>query len=393
MGYCGEAGAVKIALVSDWYYPKIGGVASHMHNLAVHLKKRGHDVAIVTNDLETGKEGELERLGIDLVKVPGTVSPILGINLTYSLKSNLELAEFLRDFDVVHAHHAFTPLALKAVKAGRNLRKPTLLTTHSISFSHESSLWKVLGLSFPLFSHYLSFPQEIIAVSNAARAFIEHFTDVPVKVIPNGVDDELFKPLGTEEKQRVKEELEIEGKVILYVSRMSPRKGPHVLLNAFQALAGRMDDITLVMVGSGEMLPFLKTQVKFLRIEDKVKFLGYVENEMLPKIFGMADVFVLPSVTAEAFGIVILEAMASGVPVVATDVGGIPEIVRESESGLLVPPGNELELRNAIQKLLLDEDLRKRFGSNGRKAVEERYSWERVAERIEKTYEDVASKI
>lgn len=374
---------MRIALVSDWYYPKIGGVATHMHNLALRLRDRGHEVTIVTNS--RGKL-ELEEDGISMLRIPGVVSPILDVNITYSLKSTRELNEFLRDFDIIHSHHAFTPLALKAAKAGRRLGKATVLTTHSISFAHESKLWEALGLTFPLFSKYLRYPHRIIAVSKAAKAFIEHFTDTPIEVIPNGVDDGAFRPVRN--RERIKEEFGVEGRVVLYVSRMSYRKGPHVLLNAFS----RIEDAVLIMVGSGEMLPFLRAQAKFLRIEDRVRFLGYVESRMLPELFGMADVFVLPSVTAEAFGIVILEAMASGVPVVATDVGGIPEIVRESESGVLVPPGNELELRKAIQELLLDDELRKRLGANGRKAVEERYSWERVTERIEKTYEDVLSK-
>ncbi len=378
---------MRIALVSDWYYPKIGGVATHMHHLALKLKERGHDVTIVTNSRETRKEMELNKQGIGLLKIPGVVSPILDVNITYSLKSTRELNEFLGDFDVIHSHHAFTPLALKAAKAGRRMGKATVLTTHSISFAHESRLWETLGLTFPIFSNYLRYPHRIIAVSKAAKAFIEHFTDTPVEIIPNGVDDTVFTP--SKKKEKIKEKFEIDGKVVLYVSRMSYRKGPHVLLNAFS----QIEEAALVMVGSGEMLPFLRAQAKFLRIEDRVKFVGYVKNEVLPEIFRMADVFVLPSITAEAFGIVILEAMASGLPVVATDVGGIPEIVMESESGLLVPPGNELELRNAIQKLLLDDKLRERLGSNGRKAVEERYSWNRVTEQIEKTYEDVISRI
>lgn len=328
---------MKIALVSDWYYPKIGGVATHMHQLAIYLKKLGHDVSIVTNDLKTGKEKELEELGVGLVKVPGVISPVLGINITYGLKSNRELGEFLVDFDVVHAHHAFTPLSLKAVKAGRTLEKATLLTTHSISFSHESSLWKALGLTFPLLNHYLKYPHEIIAVSKAAKAFVEHFTDSPVRVIPNGVDDERFRPLSNKERELVREELGINGDLILYVSRMSFRKGPHVLLNAFQNIAREKEDVTLVMVGSGEMLPFLKAQAKFLGIEDHVRFMGYVPDGLLPKLYASADVFVLSSTTAEAFGIVVLEAMASGIPVVTTTVGGIPEVVKESESGILVP--------------------------------------------------------
>ncbi|NJE05206.1 glycosyltransferase family 1 protein [Thermococcus sp. M36] len=384
---------MRIALVSDWYYPKIGGVASHIHSLALKLAGRGHEVSIVTNDLETGKEGELAEYGIELVRVPGRVSPVLGINLGQSVVSSKEMGSFLQDCDVVHSHHAFTPLALKAVKAGRNMGKATLLTTHSISFSYESRLWEALGLTIPLFSRYLKYPHEIIAVSRAAGAFIGHFTDVPVRVIPNGVDDGRFRPLSREEKEAVKDELGLEGRVVLYVSRMSPRKGPHVLLNAFQDITRSNDDVTLLMVGSGEMLPFLKAQARFLRMDDRVRFMGYVPGEELPKIFGIADLFVLPSITAEAFGIVILEAMASGVPVVATDVGGIPEVIRESESGLLVPPGNEPALRSAMEALLSDERLAHRLGENGRKAVEERYSWSKVVVEIEKAYEDALQKV
>ncbi|AEH24563.1 glycosyltransferase family 4 protein [Pyrococcus yayanosii] len=378
---------MRIALVSDWYYPKVGGVASHMHNLAIHLKRRGHEVAIVTNDLRTGKENELEALGIELVKVPGVVSPIFSINMSYSLASSEEMGEFLKGYDVIHSHHAFTPLALKAAKAGRLLGKATVLTTHSISFAHESRLWEALGLTIPLFSRYLRYPHEIIAVSKAAEAFIRHFTDVPVRVIPNGVDEEVFRPLSDREREKRKEELGIEGYAILYVSRMSYRKGPHILLNAFSEVR----DAILLMAGSGEMLPFLKAQAKFLGIEDRVKFLGHVSSEFLPKLYGIADVFVLPSITAEAFGIVILEAMASGVPVVASNVGGIPEVVESSGAGILVPPGNELELRRAIETLLEDDELRKEMGKRGRRAVEEKYSWKKVAYEVEACYEEILS--
>ncbi|WP_048147934.1 glycosyltransferase family 4 protein [Palaeococcus ferrophilus] len=377
---------MKVALVSDWYYPKVGGVASHMHDLALKLSEMGHEVTIVTNDRVTGKEEELGAKGIGLLKVPGVVSPILEVNLTYGLKSTRELTPFLEDFDVVHSHHAFTPLSLKAVKAARNLEKASLLTTHSISFSHESRLWSALGLTIPLFSHYLRYPHKIIAVSKASKAFVSHFTDTSVEVVPNGVDDKRFRP--SQGGEELKEELGIEGNVVLYVSRMSYRKGPHVLLNAFAGI----EDATLVMAGSGEMLPFLKAQARFLGVEDHVRFLGYVPDEMLPRLYDMADVFVLPSTTAEAFGIVVLEAMASGVPVIATDVGGIPEIVRESESGLLVPPGNELELRKAIERLLKNEELREFYGKNGRRTVEERYSWDVVARQVEERYLEVLSR-
>jgi len=378
---------VKIALVSDWYYPKVGGVASHMHNLALKLRESGNEVAIVTNYRTTGKEKELEKKGIELIKIPGIISPLLEINLSFGINSSEEFFEYLKDFDIIHSHHAFTPLALKAVKAGRKMGKATFLTTHSISFAHESKLWEVLGLSFPVFSHYLKFPHEIIAVSKASKSFMEHFTDTPIRVIPNGVDDKKFHPNWN--KEELKEECGIEGDVVLYVGRMSYRKGPHVLLNAFS----RLREGTLIMVGPGELLPFLKAQAKFLGIDERVRFLGYVPNNELPKLFGMADVFVLPSITAEALGIVILEAMASGIPVVTTNVGGIPEIVGESQSGLLVPPSNETALRNAIETLMTDKELRNKLGKNGRRAVEDRYSWDVISREVEETYEYVLSKL
>ncbi|MDI3502906.1 MAG: hypothetical protein PWR09_1032, partial [Archaeoglobi archaeon] len=113
---------MRVALVSDWYYPKIGGVASHMHELAIRLKERSHDVAVVTNERQIGKEEELKERGIELIKVPGFLAPGLDVNLSYSLKSSMDLVEFLEGVDVVHSHHAFTPLALKALDAGRKLR-------------------------------------------------------------------------------------------------------------------------------------------------------------------------------------------------------------------------------------------------------------------------------
>lgn len=227
----------------------------------------------------------------------------------------------------------------------------------------------------------------IIAVSESAKAFIEHFTSSPISVIPNGVDTERFHP--EEDKEELKEKFGIKGNVILYVGRMSFRKGPHVLLNAFSSIP----DATLVMVGSGEMLPFLRAQAKMLGIEKRVIFTGYVDEERLSEIYRMADIFVLPSITSEAFGVVLLEAMASGVPVIASDTGGIREILAESGAGLLVTPENELELRKAIKKLLKSPNLRERYAERGRELAERKYSWEVIVPRIEELYKEIFSSL
>ncbi|MDK2781480.1 MAG: hypothetical protein PWR13_508 [Archaeoglobi archaeon] len=378
---------MRVALVSDWYYPKIGGVASHMHELAIRLKERSHDVAVVTNERQIGKEEELKERGIELIKVPGFLAPGLDVNLSYSLKSSMDLVEFLEGVDVVHSHHAFTPLALKALDAGRKLRVAAILTTHSISFAYDSTFWKLLGFSIPIFRYYLDRAHRIIAVSRAAKAFIEHFTSSPISVIPNGVNTEKFFP--AKDKEELKEKFGIKGDVVLYVGRMSYRKGAHVLLNAFSSI----QDATLVMVGTGEMLPFLRAQAKMLGIEKRVIFTGYVDEERLSEIYRMADIFVLPSITSEAFGVVLLEAMASGVPVIASDTGGIREILAESGAGLLVTPENELELRKAIKKLLKSPNLRERYAERGRELAERKYSWEVIVPRIEELYKEIFSSL
>ncbi|MBC7109711.1 MAG: glycosyltransferase family 4 protein [Archaeoglobi archaeon] len=376
---------MRIALVSDWYYPKVGGVASHMHDLAFKLKERSHKVTIVTNDRRTGKEKELEAGEIELLKIPGFLLPGLDLNLSYGFKSPNTLTDFLKDFDIIHSHHAFTPLALKALEAGRKLGAGSILTNHSISFAYDSHLWKFLGFTIPVFRLYLNKAHRIIAVSESARAFIEHFTSSPVSVIPNGVDTEKFFP--AKDKEKLKEKFGIEGDVILYVGRMSFRKGPHVLLNAFSSIP----NATLVMVGSGELLPFLRAQTKILGIEERVVFTGHVSEEKLSEIYRMADIFVLPSITSEAFGIVLLEAMASGVPVIASDTGGIREIISGSGAGLLVTPENELELRKAIEKLLKCKNLREEYGERGRELAERKYSWKVVVPKIEELYDEVLS--
>ena len=377
---------MKIALVSDWYYPKIGGVARHMHDLAIKLNERGHEVAIITNDRETGKEKELETLGIDLIKVPGKVSPVLDINLSYGIKSEKEFEKYIEGFDVVHAHHAFTPLSLKAMKAAKNMDIGCVLTTHSISVMYDLKLWKMINGAMPVVKQSIACADRIIAVSEASKKFISHFVDEDkVIVVPNGVDVERFVPPA--DKNDAKRSFGFDGKkVVLYLSRLSIRKGPHVLVSATALIK---DDVETVIAGDGKLLHVLKTQAKLLGVSQRIRFISEVSDDKVPLLFQAADVFVLPSITAEAFGIVLLEAMASCVPVISTKIGGIPEIINESKAGLLVEPMDETELAEAISRLLQDDELRKNMGENGREYVVKNYSWLRIVPMIEDIYREV----
>ncbi|WP_297069478.1 glycosyltransferase family 4 protein [Thermococcus sp.] len=374
---------LKIALVSDWYYPKIGGVAVHIHDLAIHLSRRGHEVDIITNSQKTGKEDELKREGIGLIKVPGHIMRSVGINTTVLARRARSLQPILEKYDIVHGQHAFTPLALKAVSSARKAGKGTLLTTHSVNFEHSRTLKELVKLVSPYFKHYLKKPHRVIAVSKASKEFIREFTDVPVEVIYNGISLERFRD--DWDKESLKSELGVEGPMILYVGRIEPRKGVGTLISAMKNIKGR-----LVVVGNGSNLPLLRKKAKHLGILDRIDFMGHVEYSEIPKLYGASDVFVLPSLS-EAFGIVLLEAMASGVPVVGTSAGGIPEIL--DGCGMVVQPGNADELADAINLLLDNQNLAGKLGRLGRRRVERVYDWRIIAKKVESTYMKVLDEV
>jgi glycosyltransferase involved in cell wall biosynthesis len=145
----------------------------------------------------------------------------------------------------------------------------------------------------------------------------------------------------------------------------------------------------LLIAGNGYMYGFIKLLIKRLNIEDNVKLLGFVPDKELPELYNLSDVFVLPSLYSESFGITLLEAMASGKPIVASKVGGIPEVVENGWTGILVRRGNEKDLADAIIKILTDHSLAETLASNARKLVEEKYSWSIVTEEIESVYKEV----
>lgn len=262
--------------------------------------------------------------------------------------------------------------------AARKLGKGSVVTTHSINYENSFTIRTMSRASYPYYRYHLTYPHRIIAVSKASREFIKRFTRVPVRIVPNGINIERFDiPVSKEE---AKELLNLDGKVVLYVGRLEPRKGVGTLISAMKDVDG-----TLLVAGSGSMLPVLRNKAKLLGISNRVKFLGTVSYSILPLYYRASDVFVLPSLS-EAFGIVLLEAMASGTPVVGTKVGGIPEIV--DGCGMLVPPGNARALSSAINEILNNQNLERKLGKLGKRRVERVYDWSVVVKSVERVYRE-----
>ena len=201
-------------------------------------------------------------------------------------------------------------------------------------------------------------------------------------MVPNGVDIERFESVGKNIQ------FSLSGKpTILYVGRLAYRKGLQVLVRAMPFILKEIPNAHLIIAGKGYMDGFIKVLIKSLNLEGNVTMLGFIPDEKLPELYASSSLFVMPSLYCESFGVTLLEAMASGRPVVASNVGGIPEVVKDGVTGLLFKRGDAEDLADKIIKVLSDRSLAQSLASNAKEIVKERYSWPVIADKMEDLYE------
>ncbi len=242
------------------------------------------------------------------------------------------------------------------------------------------------------FFRYLIFKKadQATAISNYLARYVESQNQkLPVSVIPNGVDLEKF----TNRESRIMNH----GKVIITVSRLVEKNGIEDLIEAMTILVNdksttngnwKMENPKLLIVGGGSLEKKLKLKVKNLKLESNIEFLGEISNELTLKYLSMADIFVRPSLS-EGLGTAFLEAMAAGLPVIGTPVGGIPDFLKDGETGLFCNVGDPQDLAEKIKILLTDSELRIKLINNGRKLVQEKYNWDKIAVEFRKIYDGI----
>jgi len=380
---------LKVALCTDWFYPRIGGVTSHVYGLASELERRGHEVVIISKRGGDATDSNFSLKATSSVELR-YVEPVIPFSTILVPPDPAEIRRLLKEecFDVVHAHHAFTPISLLSITTAKKLGLPTVLTNHTISFaSNVDYFWTPTSFILLPFRRYIGKADRVIAVSRVAANFIGHFVKrEKIVVIPNGVDVHRFNPTNHDILVSNNEVVTESGPVILYVGRLTHRKGVHILVKAMPLVLKVFPGAKLLIVGSGYMQDFIKLLVRRLELGACIKLMGFIPDGELPKLYNACNVFVLPSLYCESFGGVLLEAMASGRPIVASRTGGIPEIIENNITGILIERGNKESLANAILKILSDQDLAEQLGNNGRKIAEAKYSWSLVAEEIEGVY-------
>jgi phosphatidylinositol alpha-mannosyltransferase len=373
--FAGDAGraSVKILLVCPYDWEAPGGVQVHIRQLAAELRTRGHRTTILAPGSRPSEDAGVRIVGRP-VRVPyrGTVAPI-----SFSPGAWRRIRSAMRSFDpdLIHAHEPLTPstsmLAVLAAEA------PVVATFHA---SLDRS--RLMELAGPALRQVSGRIDAAVAVSDAAASFVRRVVRVPLEIVPNGVDVRAFSKPG-----RPVEGLPA-GPKILWVNRLDPQKGFEIMLRAFERLASEVGEVHLLVAGDGRDRVLLRSLPGDLR--SRILRLGTVPHEALPRYHAAADVFVSPATGQESFGIVLVEAMAAGVPVVASDIAGYREVVRDGVDGLLVPPNDPNTLAAAIRRVLSEPELAAALKAAGRSRAQA-FSWQAVAPRIEAVYDRVLS--
>lgn len=365
---------LKIALVSPYGYPHPGGVNDHVRNQYEQLRRLGHDVWIITSKYgkERESEGHIIRLGT------GWAFPANGsvgrVTLSWRFKEKARELLAAHRFDILHFHEPFVPFLSPTVLDQSDT--VNVATFHAFG-GFSPSYWVGKRFAGDLAGQI----HGRIAVSGAARHFISTYFPGDYRIIPNGVDLELYD--GAEPYEELRD-----GTLnILFIGRFEERKGLIHLLRAYHRLRKRHVDARLLVIGAGPKQREYRRFVGLRGVRD-VSFLGRVSDVEKARYLASADIFCAPSTGQESFGIVLLEAMAAGVPIVASDIHGYKNVVQRNVQGLLVEPRNHRALAAALYALARDEDLRHDMGDAGRARAPE-YSWKRVTERVVEYYHEV----
>ncbi|MFC5494121.1 glycosyltransferase family 4 protein [Nocardioides caricicola] len=330
---------MRVAVVSPRFAPEPGGVEQYAAWVARTLRDRGHDVIVVT----TGRARRTVETSYDGIRVVRLGTWLTLSNTPLNPWWAWQLRRLLRGVDVVNAH---APVPGLADLAAFTSPAPVVLTYHSGSLVKGDH--RVDGVLRAYEKHVLprvfARSAALVAVSPVSLA---HATG-RARLIPPGVDTEIFTPSGEPRERRV-----------LYVGRVeqsSRWKGLQVLVDALPRLRALVPDARLTVVGSGDDVVALQKQAADLGVADLVEWAGHVDHAALPAYYRRAGVTVLPSLTeAESFGMALAEAIACGCPVVGSDVGGIPYVVRDGVDGRLVPPGDPVALADALAEVLTGE--------------------------------------
>jgi glycosyltransferase involved in cell wall biosynthesis len=376
---------LNIVLTTDYFPPHIGGVETVTYELARQLSQMGHKVAVIT--LSTDNKRPVESIsGMRVYEAKSHESTrLLGVQSAFSSATGRLIRNVCRReaADILHANNLYYFTTIAATANKKSLKLPLVTTLHIGTTSLLDGGVRVLTKLYEksVGRWILSRSDHIIAVSNAVKSYARalNVADSKISVIPNGIDIHENRPNPT----RRKEDARVR---VAFVGRLISNKGPQYLVEAAPTVLRDFPAVEFLIVGEGPMLDALRSRARALGVSDSIRFLRAVPS--VSAFLRECDLYVRPSLT-EGMPLTVLEAMASGVPTIATCIEGTTEILAHGNTGFLVDPKNVDQLRFYISRLVGDSKLRMRMGKRAREIMEKHNDWVSVATQTSRVYESV----
>ena len=364
---------MKIAMVSPYDFTWPGGVTAHVAQLARALGRSGHEVQVLAPHSPSRDFQDSDLLVPFGRSVPlPSGGSTARVTLSWWLYPKIRALLKKEQFDIIHLHEPMVPILPLCVL---EFSKSVNVGTFHASYSRQH-LYRAFQ---PIIKRWQKRLHGSIAVSPAARRYVNNTFPGEYEIIPNGIDYKHFSanvaPLPQYQDGKLN---------ILFVGRLEKRKGLRYLLEAYSKLKWEMPNTRLIVVGPGNPDKESYRILSSHGLRD-VEFAGRVSYDELPRYYATADIFCSPATGGESFGIVLLEAMSAGKPVVASDIEGFRGIMTDGEQGLLVTKKDTGGLANALGRLARDPELRSKLGGQGSRSAED-YRWEVVAGRVEEYY-------
>jgi len=354
---------LRIALVTEYYYPHLGGICEHVHFFAREARRLGHHVDIITSKIDgASEEPHVIRIGKSQpIYFNGSQARVtVGLSLRKRVRETLRRGRY----DLVHVHSPLTPsLPLLAIDEADC---PVVGTFHT--YFDRSYLY---GVGRKYLQKKLDSLTAAIAVSHSTTVALNRYFEANWTIVPNGIDLDLFNPHAPP-PPGIKSDVP----VILFLGRFDPRNGLTTLIESFRKVRGRNREAQLVVVGDG---PLRKHYYRAAAGDPDITFVGSVLGSR-PSYYAHSAIYACPT-TKASFGITLLESMACETPVVCSDILGFRDVVKHEREALMFHCGDQEALADSLVRLLDDETLRARLGKTGRQEAE-LYGWPNVTETV-----------
>ena len=381
----------QLCIVTHTFLPHVGGIERVVYEQGKRLIRLGFDVTVLTSRMRTAKTYVVDGINVHCYD---SMNAAFGLGIPYpipQINSFSDFFECINGSDLVHVHGHPYLSSLYAAKIAKFLGKPVVLTQHNTFIKYEGGIWDHVEWlnDIAVGKQVLKNSDRIITVSNATKRYVLSLGAEMrrLSVLHNGVDIDRFRPLkGLREEKRRKLGIQTNATIILTVRRLVYKNGIDTLIESATKVLKQDPRLVFLIVGTGPDQTQIKEQATQLGISGHFKLIGFVTDEELPSYYNAADLFVLPSKSGEGLPLVSLEAMACGLPVIATDVGGIREIIPEAYGKFVPPDSPDIMAEAILEYSQFDLDQIKQ---KVRAIVEDKYSWDKNVGRLAEIYEQL----